>query len=142
MKSRSDTLRESSGPGGDSGGHALTIVYDGECEVCRRLAAWARTRSRGRSIRFLSCVRASERYAPALRREQCGTAAAAIPRAGAPRFGADALALLAAQLGYRSAARLLSSRATAPLARLGYAIVSRHRGLLLVFPCLRRQRSR
>lgn len=103
------------------------LLWDGDCGFCRRCAAWMMHRDRRRQFRAMPYQDApSPPMTPQLR-AACAESVHVITRDGRVLAGARAVLFALENLGWKRAARLLSSPLLLPLCEFGYKIVARHR---------------
>jgi predicted DCC family thiol-disulfide oxidoreductase YuxK len=103
----------------------LIVIYDGQCDLCRRSITWVKKRLPIDAISYQDGDLASF----GLTTFQCAKAVYVID--GQRQFkGADAVALLLKKRGNKVLAMLLT--ASGPLGRWGYLWVANHRSSLLV----------
>jgi predicted DCC family thiol-disulfide oxidoreductase YuxK len=69
----------------------VTLVYDGECEFCTRLARWVERRDRGRRVSVRANQEAGLIESLGLTREEVGRAAWAVEAGGSKFEGAAAI---------------------------------------------------
>jgi predicted DCC family thiol-disulfide oxidoreductase YuxK len=98
----------------------ITVIYDGQCQLCRASINWLQLRSKITALSFHEID--PKNYSLTL--DECQKQVIAIH--GAQIFkGAAAVALLLKHRGNTATARFI--RATGPLGRFGYHWVSTHR---------------
>lgn len=106
-------------------GTSITVIYDGQCQLCRASISWLQLRSEITSLSFYEID--PESYKLTL--DECQKHVIAIQ--GAQIFkGAAAVAFLLMYRGNTATARFI--KATGPLGRLGYHWVATHRNSALV----------
>lgn len=104
---------------------AITVIYDGQCRLCRASIEWLQMRSAITALSFYEIDPKSYN----LTLDECQRQVIAIQ--GEQKFkGAAAVAFLLDHCGNSATARFI--RATGPLGRLGYRWVSTHRNSLPV----------
>lgn len=103
----------------------LIVIYDGQCELCKRSITWVKKRLVIDAITYQD----SDLAIFGLTATQCAKAVYVID--GQSQYeGADAVALLLKKRGNKVLALLLS--ASGPIGRWGYHWVASHRSSLLV----------
>lgn len=104
---------------------AITVIYDGQCRLCRASINWLQMRSEVTALSFYEI----EPQSYNLTLEECQKQVIAVQ--GEQIFkGAAAVAFLLTHRGNTKTARLI--RATGPLGRSGYCWVATHRNSLPV----------
>ena len=103
----------------------LIVIYDGQCELCKRSITWVKKRLVIDAITYQD----SDLTIFGLTATQCAKAVYVID--GQSQYeGADAVALLLKKRGNKVLAMVLS--ASGPIGRWGYHWVASHRSSLLV----------
>ncbi len=103
----------------------LIVIYDGQCDLCKRSITWVKKRLSVEAISYQDGDLASF----GLTTTQCAKSVYVID--GQSQYkGADAVALLLKKRGNKVLAKLLS--ASGPIGRWGYLWVASHRSSLLV----------
>lgn len=77
----------------------MTLVYDGECEFCTRLARWVERRDRGRRVSVRAGQEVGLIESLGLAREEVGRAAWAVDAGGRKFEGAAAINRVLRELG-------------------------------------------
>jgi predicted DCC family thiol-disulfide oxidoreductase YuxK len=107
-----------------------TLVYDGECAMCRASALWIMRRAMdGGGLEILPCRSAPRRARfPQITDEQCMTAMQLVLPDGRVLAGADAMPeLLRRMPRWRPLASLFALPGMRPVARRVYAWIARNR---------------
>lgn len=105
------------------------LIYDGDCPVCRRAAAWVETRARDGVFEYLAC-QSPERAArfPGMAESACLEAMQLVLPDGTVYSGDAALPLILERLrGWRWLARLLRLPGLRRVSPAVYRFVARHR---------------
>jgi len=103
----------------------LIVIYDGQCDLCKRSLSWVQKRLTVEAITYQDGDLASF----GLTTTQCAKAVYVID--GQSQYkGAEAVALLLKKRGNKVLAKLVT--ASGPLGRWGYLWVANHRSSLLV----------
>jgi predicted DCC family thiol-disulfide oxidoreductase YuxK len=107
----------------------VTLVYDGECEFCTRLARWVERRDRHGRISVRANQEAGVIESLGLTREEVGRAAWAVETGGRKFEGAAAINRVLLELGggWSMLSRLYGARPLAWLQNRYYARVARKR---------------
>lgn len=106
---------------------SLTVVYDQECGLCRRLGAWVAAQPKWIGIRLLPSHAASRVY-PTLADRIAHDELIVVSEDGRVYLGDHAwLMCLYALKDYRSWAKRMSTPSLLPLARSAFAILSANR---------------
>jgi predicted DCC family thiol-disulfide oxidoreductase YuxK len=107
-----------------------TLIYDGECAMCRASALWIMRRAMdGGALEILPCRSAPRRQRfPQITDEQCMTAMQLVLPDGRVLAGADAMPeLLRRMPRWRHLAALFALPGMRPIARRVYAWIARNR---------------
>ena len=112
-----------------NGKPASWLLWDGNCDFCRRAAGWVERRDRGRRFRVAPYQEApSPPMTPALR-EACQRAVHVIRADGRVLAGGRAWIFVLHRLGWRRTARVLARWPLRSLVELGYRVVAANRPL-------------
>ena len=118
------------GPLAAATGPVATLIYDGECAMCRASALWIMRRALDAgTLEILPCRSAPRRARfPQVTDEQCMTAMQLVLPDGRVLAGADAMPELLRRVPrWRWVAALFALPGMRPLARVVYAWIARHR---------------
>jgi predicted DCC family thiol-disulfide oxidoreductase YuxK len=106
------------------------LIWDGNCEFCRRSVAWVKARDRDHVFRALPYQDApSPPMTPELL-ERARHAVQVVLPDGTEIEAGRAVAFVLNALGYRRLARMMGWRWMRPLIEMGYRWVARNRGWL------------
>jgi len=118
------------GPVASATGPVATLIYDGECAMCRASALWIMRRALDAgTLEILPCRSAPRRARfPQVTDEQCMTAMQLVLPDGRVLAGADAMPELLRRVPrWRWVAVLFALPGMRPLARVVYAWIARNR---------------
>ena len=118
------------GPLAAATGPVATLIYDGECAMCRASALWIMRRALDAgTLEILPCRSAPRRQRfPQVTDEQCMTAMQLVLPDGRVLAGADAMPELLRRIPrWRWIAALFALPGLRPLARVVYAWIARNR---------------
>ena len=109
---------------------SLTVLYDGRCGLCRWARSWLERQETWIRLEFVAVDSpvAERRYARLLARRQVDELLVISDEGGVYRDGNAWIMCLHATADYREWAERLSSPALLPLARQGFALLSKQRG--------------
>lgn len=116
-------------PAGRGRPDRTTIIYDGDCPLCRGSVAWIRTRDRTGAFDFVPFQQPGfEGRFPQVPRAVCEAGVTLVRPDGSVASGADALPDVLRELPrWRRLAPVLGARALRPLARCVYNRIASHR---------------
>ena len=108
----------------------LTVLYDARCGLCRWARSWLERQETWIRLEFIAVDSpvAERRYARLLARRQVDELLVISDEGGVYRDGNAWIMCLHATADYREWAERLSSPALLPLARQGFALLSKQRG--------------
>ena len=108
----------------------VLVVYDGDCGVCARFAAWLRARDRERRVRLLPSQTAGLLAACGLTEDEAAREASAFDRGGGRYAGAAAVNRALRELGgvWRALGRCYGLPGVRPCEDAAYRWFARNRG--------------
>ena len=116
-------------PGGWSGQARHLVLWDGECGICRRIAAWLARRDRKGRLLVLAYQEVPNPPLDPLLRADSSRAMQVVSREGVRLRAGRAAIFCLEQIGWRWA-RPFRHWPLLPLTELGYRLVARNRGLI------------
>ena len=112
-----------------------TLIYDGECPLCKKAVAWVQKRARPQTLDYLTCQspERAQRF-PDMVEAQCMEAMQLVMPDGAVYSGDEALPVLLSMLRrWRWLAHLFRLPGITLLSPIGYRFVARNRNIFSIF---------
>ena len=112
-----------------------TLIYDGECPLCKKAVAWVQKHARPQTLEYLTCQspERAQRF-PTMAEAQCMEAMQLVMPGGAVYSGDEALPVLLSMLRrWRWLAHLFRLPGITLVSPAAYRLVARNRHIFSIF---------
>lgn len=106
------------------------LLWDGECEICRRAAGWVARHDRRKIFRIMPYQSVSSPPMTPELYERCGHSVQVVRSSGAMLAGGQAVAFVLGQIGWRRLGTLLGLGPVTTLTEWFYQGIANNRGLI------------